>query len=97
MTWHRFAALIDAIRHPATVILAIVIAFQRTMVFSSSRSIEPSVRQLSNHFVMWGLLCLVVLAVAFTILLVFAEARAKRVDERARIPEARIRDRTLLE
>lgn len=93
MTWRRFAALIEWVRHPATVILAIVIAFQRTMAFRSSTYIEPSLRMLSRHFMFWAALCLVLFAIAFTIVLVFAETRAKRDEERARIPEARIRER----
>jgi hypothetical protein len=93
MTWRRFATLIEWVRHPATVILAIVIAFQRTMAFRASFYREPSMRMLSRHFMFWGAIMLVLFAVAFTALLVFAETRAKRDEERARIPEARIRDR----
>ena len=95
MTWRRFASLIEWVRHPATVILAIVIAFQRTMAFRSSSYIEPSMRMLSRHFMFWGAICLVLFAVAFTALLVLVETRAKRDEERERIPEARIRDRAV--
>jgi hypothetical protein len=94
MTWRRFATLIEWVRHPTSVILAIVIAFQRTMAFRSERVFyQPSLRALSRHFMFWGAICLVLFAVGFTALLVFAETRAKRAEERERIPEARVLDR----
>jgi hypothetical protein len=93
MTWARAATLIDAVRHPATVIIAIAFAFVKTMRWRVSSYYEPSLRMLSRHFMFWLVVSLVALGILFTVLVVFAEIRAKRAEERERIPEARARQR----